>query len=88
MANATIRLVFNLTTGKKDIYIELQSDADSLPIEHEQDHRHLVEKLLGQGILQANEVGDLHVNRISQQAATTEDKKTQQPQETRTKARH
>ena len=43
MAEITLRLRFNLETGKKDIYIDFVSDDDSLPMEHEQDHREIVE---------------------------------------------
>ena len=86
MANATIRLVFNLKTGKKDIHIDFLSDADALPIEHEQDHRQLIENLLGQGILAGHEVGDVHVNRVSGKIADTE--QSQQTEETRAPIRH
>ena len=51
MAEITLRLRFNLETGKKDIYIDFVSDDDSLPMEHEQDHREIVEDLIGQGVL-------------------------------------
>jgi len=47
MAELTIRLRVNPETGKKDIVIDLRSDADALPHEHEQQHRHLVQQLIG-----------------------------------------
>ena len=49
MAELTIRLRKDPETGKHDILIDLQSDADALPHEHEQMHREAVEKLLGKG---------------------------------------
>ncbi len=63
MANITIKLIFNKTTGKKDIYIDLESDSDAMPVEHEQQHRLILEQLLGQGVLQASEAGDVIVTR-------------------------
>jgi hypothetical protein len=65
MAEVTIRLIYNLETGKKDIYIDYESDADALPLEHEQQHRQIVEKLLGKGILKPAEVGDVKVGRVA-----------------------
>lgn len=47
MAELTITLRRDPETGKQDIVIKLDSDADALPHEHEQMHRALVEKLIG-----------------------------------------
>ena len=63
MADINIRMVFNLETGKKDILIDYESDEDSLPFEHEKKHREIVQHLLGKGILQPNEVGNVIVER-------------------------
>lgn len=63
MAEITVKMIFNLETGKKDIWIDYESDEDALPIEHEQDHSHIVEQLLGKGILTPDEVGDVVVRR-------------------------
>lgn len=66
MAELNIKLIFNTLTGKKDILIDYESDKDALPIEHEMDHKMLIEKLLGKGILEANEVGEVIVSRDSE----------------------
>lgn len=63
MAECTIRLVSNPKTGKRDIYIDYDSEDDALPHEHEKDHRALVEKLLGQGILSPDDLGQIVVQR-------------------------
>lgn len=47
MAELTIRLRRDPQSGKQDIVITLRSDEDALPHEHEQMHRDLVEKLIG-----------------------------------------
>jgi hypothetical protein len=47
MAEMIIMLRRDPDTGKQNIIIKLNSDADALPIEHEQLHRELVEKLIG-----------------------------------------
>jgi len=65
MAEFTIRFVFNLETGKKDIYIDYQSEEDALPMEHEQEHRELVGQLLGQGALHPDELGTIQLNRVA-----------------------
>jgi hypothetical protein len=47
MAELTIRLRRDPATGKHDIIIDMKSDEDALPHEHEQMHRELVEKVIG-----------------------------------------
>ena len=64
MAEMTISLRRDPTTGKQDIHISLRSDEDALPHEHEQMHRALVEKLIGKGILSSpDDVGNIVVER-------------------------
>lgn len=63
MAEMTIRLRINPETGKKDVVINLRSDEDALPHEHEQQHRELVNRLIEGGIVGAGEVGDVLVER-------------------------
>jgi hypothetical protein len=63
MAEMTIRLRCDPATGKKDILISLRSDADSLPHEHEQLHKALIDKLIDKGLLQASELGQIVVER-------------------------
>jgi hypothetical protein len=47
MAEITIRLRRDPQSGKHDIIIDMESDQDALPHEHEQMHRAAVEKLIG-----------------------------------------
>jgi len=65
MSEITIRLRYNLNSGKKDILIDYHSDEDALPIEHEDDHRTVVEQLLGRGVLRQDEVGEVVVRRLT-----------------------
>ena len=63
MAEMTIQLKCDPVTGKKDIIVSLRSDEDSLPHEHEQRHRELVDQLIEGGVLTAAEVGKVIVER-------------------------
>lgn len=63
MAQLTIRLQINPDTGKKDLIVALRSDEDALPHEHEQLHQQLVERLLEGGVLRADEVGQVVIER-------------------------
>jgi hypothetical protein len=63
VAELTIRLIVDAETGKKDILIGYHSDADALPIEHEDEHRRLVEKLVAGGLVKAEEIGKIKVER-------------------------
>jgi hypothetical protein len=62
MAELTIMLRRDKTTGKQNIIVKLDSDPDALPIEHEQLHRKLVEQLLGKGI-DAEDLGEVIIER-------------------------
>jgi hypothetical protein len=49
-------------SGKQNIIVKLESDPDSLPIEHEQMHRKLVEKLVAAG-QKLEDLGEIIVER-------------------------
>lgn len=65
MAELTIRLRRDPATGKHDILIDMESDQDALPHEHEQMHREAVEKLIGK-----NNVGKVIVEREDEKVPT------------------
>lgn len=62
MAEMTIMLRRDPNTGKQNIIIKLDSDPDALPMEHEQMHKALVEKLIGKGI-KPEDMGEIIVER-------------------------
>ena len=62
MAEMIIMLRRDPQSGKQNIIIKLNSDADALPYEHEQMHRELVEKLIGKG-LNPEDLGEIVVER-------------------------
>lgn len=62
MAELLIILRRDPQTGKQNIVVKLDSDPDALPIEHEQMHKTLVEKLIGKG-LKPEDLGELVVER-------------------------
>jgi hypothetical protein len=80
MAEMTIRLFPDPTTGKKNIVISLRSDADALPHEHEQQHRALVDKLINGGLLKAEELGTITVTREEEAKQPAPAQKDQPPQ--------
>jgi hypothetical protein len=80
MAEMTIHLRCDPATGKKDIIVSLRSDEDALPLEHEQQHKALVEKLIHKGLLQASEQGKIIVEREQEEGEPTVPVSTEQPQ--------
>lgn len=54
MAEMTIKLRVNPVTGQYEVKVDLESDPDALPFEHEELHRRVVSKLLQSGILPAD----------------------------------
>jgi hypothetical protein len=62
MAQMIIRLIRDPGTGKQNIIVKLESDADALPHEHEELHRRLVEQLVGKG-RPIEDLGELIIER-------------------------
>ena len=62
MAELTIILRRDPQSGKQNIVVKLDSDPDSLPIEHEQLHKRLIEKLVGKGI-KTEDLGEVIIER-------------------------
>ena len=56
MAELIIMLRRDPNTGKQNIIIKLDSEPDALPIEHEQMHRALAEKVLGRKLDDNDEI--------------------------------
>ncbi len=79
MASVLIRLIVDPVTGKKNVVISYESDADALPMEHEADHRRIVESLLAGGTLNAEELGVIVVDRGETPLASEEAKSEPQP---------
>jgi hypothetical protein len=53
VAELTIRLETDPATGKKNIIVLYRSDEDALPLEHEEEHRRLVDRLIQGGAIKA-----------------------------------
>jgi hypothetical protein len=69
MAEMTIMLRRDPNTGKQNIIIKLDSDPDALPMEHEQMHKALVEKLIGKGV-KPEDMGEIIVEREAEKTPT------------------
>lgn len=72
MAEIIIKLKQNKATGKTDIHIDYESDADALPFEHESDHREIVRELLGEDAFDPS-MGEIIVGRQPAGPAKTEE---------------
>jgi DNA-binding GntR family transcriptional regulator len=69
VASLTIRLEIDPTTQKKNVIIKYDSDSDALPQEHEEQHKRLVDALIKNGTLKAEDLGHIHIEREGQGAA-------------------
>ncbi len=65
MASVLIVLRRDPATGKQNIIVKLESDADALPVEHEQMHKAVVEKLIGKG-MKVEDLGEIIIEREGQ----------------------
>jgi len=50
MAELVLRVRVDPATGRRELVIDYHSDADALPIEHEEEHRKLAEKVVEGGL--------------------------------------
>ncbi len=53
MADLILRLRVDPATGKRELVIDYTSDADALPIEHEDAHRQLADRFVDGGVRSA-----------------------------------
>lgn len=74
MANVTIKLSVDPVTRKKNITISYESDSSALPIEHEDEHRKIVDKLIEGGAIKAGELGKIVVERETEKAPAEQPK--------------
>lgn len=77
MAELNIRLLIDPKTGKKNIIVEYESDSDALPLEHEDEHRVLIDKLIEGGVVKAEEIGKIELRRELEKRVTTVESETE-----------
>jgi hypothetical protein len=75
MADLILRLRIDPATGKRELVIDYTSDADALPIEHEDAHRQLADKLVDGGLRSAK----VDVTREAPPPAAAEDRPAAEP---------
>lgn len=75
MATVTLKLEVDPVTKKKNVIIKYDSDSDALPMEHEEQHKKIVEALIAGGTVKATDLGTITVTRESGEAAKGEEKK-------------
>ena len=81
MAELNIRLLIDPDTGKKNLIIEYESDSDMLPIEHEEEHRRLINELVEGGVVKAEELGKVIVKREREARVPAEQAEDEQADE-------
>lgn len=50
MAELTLRLRVDPVSGRREVVVDYTSDADALPLEHEEEHRRLAGKVVEGGL--------------------------------------
>ncbi len=69
MATLILRLDIDPHTKKKNVWVKYDSDSDALPMEHEEQHKKIVEALLAGGTVKPEELGTITIEREGQGAA-------------------
>lgn len=65
MGDISIRFRMNLKTGEKEIVVRYEDDEDLMRHEHEKRHREIVKKLVGDGVLNAEDSDNIVVERVT-----------------------
>jgi hypothetical protein len=73
MAELILRVRVDPVTGKRELIVDYGSDADALPIEHEQAHRQLANRVV------EGKLGQLEVSRGSEPAPEAAESAEQPP---------
>ncbi|HHO51745.1 MAG TPA: hypothetical protein ENK18_12935 [Deltaproteobacteria bacterium] len=68
MAEVTLRLRVDPQTRRKTVVVEYSSDADALPMEHEEDHRAIVDRLIEAGAITEADRDNVVIERSAEQA--------------------
>ena len=63
MAELILKLRRNVETGKQDLYIDYESAGDSLPFEHEEEHRDMVRRVIEELNIDAEDLGNIYIER-------------------------
>jgi hypothetical protein len=79
MADLTLRLRVDPTTGRREIVIDYTSDSDALPIEHEENHRELANRVIDGGLKNGKVAVSREGDSSAQQAPTAEQPATAEP---------
>ncbi|MEM6929697.1 MAG: hypothetical protein AAF602_22350 [Myxococcota bacterium] len=69
MAEVTLRLRRDPQTGKKSVVIYYSSDSDALPMEHEADHKRVVDQLIEAGALDEDDRDSIVIERLPEESA-------------------
>lgn len=72
MADLILRLRVDPATGKRELVIDYTSDADALPMEHEDAHRQLANRVVEGGLRGAGVEVTRGEDEAAEQAAATE----------------
>ncbi len=68
MAEVTLRLRTDPQTGRKSVVIQYSSDADALPMEHEADHKRIVDQLIEAGALDEEDRDSVVIERLPEES--------------------
>ncbi|MEN0066355.1 MAG: hypothetical protein AAGA48_29735 [Myxococcota bacterium] len=68
MAEVTLRLRTDPQTGKKSVVIQYSSDTDALPMEHEADHKRIVDQLIEAGALSEDDRDAIVIERLPEES--------------------
>jgi hypothetical protein len=66
MGTMTLRLIVDPSTRKKTIFVKYDSDSDATAYEHEEEHKRLVKSLLASGLISADDVDSINIEREGQ----------------------
>jgi hypothetical protein len=76
-----VRLEIDPVSKKKNVVIKYESDSDALPMEHEEQHKKLVDALIANGAVKPGELGDIKIEREAPPPLEGQKKPDEQPRQ-------
>lgn len=61
MAAITLSFVYDPKNNQRELWIDYESEADWLPVEHERRHRQIVKRLIAEGKLDPNQIDRVQI---------------------------
>jgi len=69
MGDIVIHFSYNPQTGEQELIVDYESEEDLTKVEHEQRHRDILEKLIGKGMIDVDQIKRIRMQSAGKEVA-------------------